>query len=185
MADLAIQILAAAIPKAVAVVRQLTKAKTNKKHFELLAERIQSTAATLEKLKEQGVPIKGVVRTGLNDFISVLDSANDLLNDYEFSSKVKRVVKANNLRDKIRLMNERLSHAQQNLNFALCVEQRSPSHTGNTGMNLMSWQEGKTSPNKRWHCCVVISRNLQIITTKISTHKLYFLKICTSRSSKT
>ncbi|XP_063050552.1 uncharacterized protein LOC134445394 isoform X2 [Engraulis encrasicolus] len=128
-----------AVSKAASVVYRLLTASKNRTNFEVLANRIKCTSAILERLHTMGRPFQGAVRTGVNEFTSALDAAEDLVIEYGVSNRVERFFKASRLKGKFKSVFKKLRSAEQQLNLALNVEQMCD---GNTRRDLMPYQGG-------------------------------------------
>ncbi|KAL2092258.1 hypothetical protein ACEWY4_012056 [Coilia grayii] len=132
----------AAMSKAASVINKLMIVTKNKKNFEVLANRIKSLTAILERLNTMGIPFQGALRTGVSEFTLALDSAEELLIEYGISSRAERFFRASSLKSKFRRVHKQLKNAERQLTLALNVEQMCPVRDGNMRGDLMPYRGG-------------------------------------------
>lgn len=126
--------------KGLSLYSRLNTAKKNKRNFQALGIEVKRVTGILETLNAQGVPYRGVLRTGVDALTEALVSAEDLLEKYRTRNKARRFFTANSLKEKFRRVYKQLKSAEQHLNTALNVEQRGHRNVRNMGM--VPWQRG-------------------------------------------
>lgn len=76
-------------------------------------------------------------------FSTVLDSAEELLIEYETCGRIRCFFKSSSLAEKFKHVNKKLKNAQEQLVLALNAEEARPANDGNA---VVPWQGGKGSP---------------------------------------
>lgn len=129
------------IRNGVSLYNRLNTTNHNRRNFQSLGMQVKRITDILETLDAQGVPYRGVLRTGMDEFREALVSAEDLLEKYKTRNRAKRFFTANSLKDKFRCVYKQLKSAEEHLNTALNVEQRGHRNVGNMG--VVPWQRGR------------------------------------------
>lgn len=132
------------ISKAASVISRLLDATSNKRNFEVLANKVKHLQAILERLHTMGRPFQGALSTGVTEFSSALDLAEELVIQYGLTNRVERFFKASSLKGKFKSVYKRLKSAEQQLLLALSVEQRCAVPDGRMGGGFLVPSQGGT-----------------------------------------